>query len=203
MKIKYTLFLFFISFSIFGQNRDAIYDIIAKETCECVINKKLDLKNDNSEKIQLDFGVCIINSFSNHKNDFDQPINLDFNDSNSMGKLGEDIAMKMVHHCPDLIIALGSRDDITGTEEEIPIITLEAVFIESKKNEFLTINVKEGTGRVHSMLILSYFEGINIITEEQIKKNDKIIVEYFEQEFYDPKVNDFRYYKVIQGIKKL
>jgi hypothetical protein len=203
MKIKYTLFLFLISFSIFGQNRDAIYDIIAKETCECVSNKKLDLKNDNSEKIQLDFGLCIINSFSNHKNDFDEPINLDFNDSNSMGKLGEDIAMKMVHHCPDIIIALGSRDDITGTEEEIPIITLEAVFIESKKNEFLTINVKESNGRIHTMLILSYFEGISIITEEQIKKNDKIIVEYFEEEFYDPKVNDFRHYKVIQGIKKL
>jgi hypothetical protein len=52
------------------------------------------------------------------------------------------------------------------------------------------------------MIVLTFFEDVHLITENLIKKNEKITVEYFEQEFYDPKVNDFRYYKVIQGIKK-
>ena len=40
-------------------------------------------------------------------------------------------------------------------------------------------------------------------TENKIKKNDKVSVEYWEQEFYDVKAKDYRYYKVIQAIKKI
>lgn len=143
----------------------------------------------------------MINSYSNHKNDFDEPMDLDFNNSDSMGKFGEEIALKMVNHCPDFIIALGSRSDISEVEEE-ENISLEAVFVESKKTDFQTITVKENNGRIHTMIVLTFFEDVHLITENLIKKNEKITVEYFEQEFYDPKVNDFRYYKVIQGIKK-
>jgi len=201
MKIKYILFLFLFTTSLFAQNSDAIYDIIAKETCECVSNKKIDLRNDDYEKVQIEFGFCMINSYSNHKNDFDEPMDLDFNNSDSMGKFGEEIALKMVNHCPDFIIALGSRSDISEVEEE-ENISLEAVFVESKKTDFQTITVKENNGRIHTMIVLTFFEDVHLITENLIKKNEKITVEYFEQEFYDPKVNDFRYYKVIQGIKK-
>lgn len=187
---------------LFGQNRDAFYDIIAKETCECVSNKNIDLENDDYEKVQIEFGFCMINSYSNHKNDFDEPMNLDFGNSDEMGKFGEAVALKMVNHCPDFIIALGSRDD-DSEDEKVSNSVVEAFFVESKKNEFQTITVKEKNGRVHSLIVLTFFENVNLITENQIKKNDKVIVEYFEQEFYDPKVNDFRYYKVIQAITKL
>ena len=187
---------------LFGQNRDAFYDIIAKETCECVSNKNIDLENDDYEKVQIEFGFCMINSYSNHKNDFDEPMNLDFGNSDEMGKFGEAVALKMVNHCPDFIIALGSRDD-DSEDQKVSNSVVEAFFVESKKNEFQTITVKEKNGRVHSLIILTFFENVNLITENQIKKNDKVIVEYFEQEFYDPKVNDFRYYKVIQAITKL
>jgi hypothetical protein len=187
---------------LFGQNRDAFYDIIAKETCECVSNKNIDLENDDYEKVQIEFGFCMINSYTNHKNDFDEPMNLDFGNSDEMGKFGEAVALKMVNHCPDFIIALGSRDDVSE-DEKVSNSVVEAFFVESKKNEFQTITVKEKNGRVHSLIILTFFENVNLITENQIKKNDKVIVEYFEQEFYDPKVNDFRYYKVIQAITKL
>ena len=202
MKIKHILFLLLFTTSLFAQNSDAIYDIIAKETCSCITNKKLDLQNDNYEKIQLEFGFCIINSYSNHKNDFDQPTDLDFSDGELMEKFGEDIAIKMVNHCPDFIIALGSRVEDTEEVVEEPNLFVEAVFIESKKNDFQTITIKENNGRIHTLIVLTFFEDVNLITENLIKKNDKITVEYFEQEFYDPKVNDFRYYKVIQGIKK-
>jgi hypothetical protein len=203
MKGTITLFLLSVCTTFFGQNKDAIYDVIAKETCECVSNKKLDLANDDLEKVQIEFGFCMINSYSNHKNDFDEPIDLDFGNSELMGKFGEDIALKMVNHCPDFIIALGSRGDVSEEEEEIPNSTLEAFFVESKKNDFQTITVKESNGRLHILIVLTFFENVNLITENVIKKNEKVEVEYFEQEFYDPKVNDFRYYKVIQGIKKL
>ena len=119
-----------------------------------------------------------------------------------MEKFGEDIAIKMVNHCPDFIIALGSRVEDTEEVEEEPNLFVEAVFIESKKNDFQTITIKENNGRIHTLIVLTFFEDVNLITENLIKKNEKVIVEYFEQEFYDPKVNDFRYYKVIQGIKK-
>lgn len=202
MRNKITLLLFLTTISVFSQNKEAIYDIIAKETCECVYGKKIDAKNDDAEKIQLDFGLCIINSFSNHKNDFDVPVNLNFNDDEAMGQLGEEIAMKMVHHCPDFIIALGSRDDVLDAEE-IPTMSMEVEYIETKKGDFQTITVKESNGRIHSLLILYFFENVHLITDGLVDKNDKLVVDYFEQEFYDPKVNDFRYYKVIQGIKKL
>ena len=51
--------------------------------------------------------------------------------------------------------------------------------------------------------MLSFFENSNLITENLLKKDDKITIEYIEEEFYDSKAKDFRYFKVLKGIKKL
>ncbi|GGD36097.1 hypothetical protein [Flavobacterium orientale] len=202
MKIKYLLFTFFIPISFFGQNIESLYDIVAKESCECIVNKNFDLKNRDYEKIKLEFGLCIINSYSNHKSKFDESIDLDFKNSKMMSKFGEDVALKMINHCPDKIIEFGNFEG-DDEDEILDNITFEGVFLESKKSDFQMVTVKENNGRIHTLIVLTFFEDVNLITDNLIKKNDKVSVEYFEQEFYDPKLNDFRYYKVIQGIKKI
>lgn len=202
MKIKHIFYIFLFTTSLCGQNKDNVYDKIAKETCECIINKNIDLKNGDFEKIKIEFGFCVVNSYSNYKNEFDELTDLDFKNTKMMSKLGEDVALKMINHCPDFIIALGSRDD-DDSEDDFENFSFEGVFLDSKKNDFQTVIIKDNNRRTHTLIVLTFFEDVNLITDNLIKKNEKVSVEYFEQEFYNPKLNDFRYYKIIQGIKKL
>lgn len=51
--------------------------------------------------------------------------------------------------------------------------------------------------------MLTFFEDADLLIENKLKKNDKVSVDYWEEEFYDVKAKDFRYYKVIQGVKKI
>jgi hypothetical protein len=41
------------------------------------------------------------------------------------------------------------------------------------------------------------------LLENKIKANDKIKINYSEQELYDPLINDFRIFEVIDSLEKM
>ena len=68
---------------------------------------------------------------------------------------------------------------------------------------FLTIVLKEKSGRFHQLLFLNFFENAELITNGKLKPNQKIAITYNEHEFYDPKLKDYKYYKVLYSLKIL
>ncbi|MCY1243998.1 hypothetical protein D9M72_570460 [compost metagenome] len=123
----------------------------------------------------------------------------------AMEKLGGDVGMKMAGICPDVLMSLAEMgmSEIDSTEVEQEHSTVEGRIVEIKSEQFLTVVIKDNSGRNHTMLMLTFFEDSNLLIENKLKKNDKVSVDYWEQEFYDVKAKDFRYYKVIQGIKQI
>ncbi|PZO32322.1 MAG: hypothetical protein DCE86_07720 [Flavobacteriaceae bacterium] len=181
-----------------------ILDVITKEVCSCANEKKDMLKDAASEKVQMQLGLCIISSFSSHEKEVTAKYGNVMEAEGAMEKLGGDVGIKMASVCPDVLMMFADMESEFGEEtEEIPALTLEGKIIEIKPEQFLTVIVKDNSGRNHTFLVLTFFEDSNLFIENKLKKNDKVSVQYWEQEFYDAKARDFRYYKVIQGIKKI
>ena len=93
------LFLFLVSANVFSQD---VKDKVASETCECF--SKLDTDSMNSSDLQLKFGLCMLDAYNTNINAFPESERLDFGDNAQMKKFGEEIAIKMLTSCPDLIL---------------------------------------------------------------------------------------------------
>lgn len=202
--MKKSLFVFVLSLFCLNAKSQDILDVITKEVCSCANEKKDMLKDAASEKVQMQLGVCIISSFSSHEKEVTAKYGNVMEAEGAMEKLGGDVGIKMASVCPDVLMMFADMESEFGEEtEEIPALTLEGKIIEIKPEQFLTVIVKDNSGRNHTFLVLTFFEDSNLFIENKLKKNDKVSVQYWEQEFYDAKARDFRYYKVIQGIKKI
>ncbi|MBU7571455.1 MAG: hypothetical protein KAF41_12535 [Flavobacterium sp.] len=202
--MKKSLFVFVLSLFCLNAKSQDILDVITKEVCSCANEKKDMLKDAASEKVQMQLGLCIISSFSSHEKEVTAKYGNVMEAEGAMEKLGGDVGIKMASVCPDVLMMFADMESEFGEEtEEIPALTLEGKIIEIKPEQFLTVIVKDNSGRNHTFLVLTFFEDSNLFIENKLKKNDKVSVQYWEQEFYDAKARDFRYYKVIQGIKKI
>ena len=200
MKKILSLLIFLISTISYSQD---IYDLLAKETCECLSAKKLDLTNLPPNGLQTEFVACFFKSYAAHNSEVDKLEKLDLTDEEKMSKFGERIAIKMVNHCPDIILALGTaynEEQGAGAQEEL--LTMEGEVVEIKTEQFVTIQVKDKNARIHNFILLNYFETASMFTDNQIAKKNKITVSYSEIELFDPKVKEFRYFKVIAGLQK-
>lgn len=201
--------LIFVLFLNNAHSQD-ILDTLTKEVCSCADAKKEKLAEANSQKRHMGLGICIassiiVSSISSHKEEVTAKYGNVMDNNEEWEKLGSDIRLKMAVICPDVLMALAETGqfDTDSEPDEDEYSTIEGRIVEIKQEQFLTVAVKDNSGRSHTMLMLMFFEGSNLLTEDKLKKNDKVLVEYFEQEFYDVKAKDFRYYKIIQGINKL
>jgi len=200
--MKKSLLVFVFSLFFFNAHSQDILETVAKEVCSCTTSKSEKLKELTGEKLQMELGLCIVASYSNHEKELSAKYgNVIDGGDGLMEKLGRDIGLKMVTICPDILMSIAGDD----SEDEVvaEALTLEGQIVEIKSEQFLTVSVKDNSGRIHSVLMLTFFEGSNLLIENKLKKNDKVSIDYWEQEFYDVKAKDFRYYKVIQGIKKI
>lgn len=200
--MKKYLVLITLFISILSYSQDYL-DIIGKETCECINAKKTDLSAANTLELQTNVGSCMMNSYSIYKDKMDPKDKAEYGDIPRMRKLGENVALKMLTHCPDVIMALGNSVKENKTASENGILILEGEFLRTKISDFLTIEVKETNGRIHNLLLLNYFVNAEFFTNEILKKNDKISIGYKEQEFYDPKSKEYKYFKVIYNLNKI
>lgn len=185
------------SFSVFSQD---VKDKIAKETCECV--SKLDLDSTNSDDLELNFGLCMLESYNNHINEFPENEKLDFENTPQMEKFGEQIALKMLTFCPDIILKLGEGYGNEENEASKDLV-IEGVFNGTSTTEsFFTISIKESNGKLTKLILLDNFENSYLIVDKVIKKNEAVNVSYYEVELFDMNLNRFVTTKIITNITK-
>jgi len=177
-----------------------VMDKVAKETCECIAKFKLENKNIDPKDMSTQFGVCILSSYTAHSSELPNG-KLDFSDEEAMKNLGESVALKMLAFCPEAIMELGKTADDTDTGN-VESLTVTGEITEIKTEQFVSIVVKDDKARVHTFLMLEYFDTAALFTDKKLNKKDKVTVSYVEAELYDPKVKEFRYFKIITGLEK-
>lgn len=190
---NFILVLFFISTACFSQN---VKEKIAKETCDCT--SKLDLSGMDSSDLELNFGLCMLEAYNNHINEFAENEKLDFENNTQMEKFGEEIALKMLSFCPELILKLGEgyKDEGTVSNE----LSIEGVFNGTKAETFFNVIVKEPSGKTTKLILLDYFDNAYLIKDKVLKNNQNIKVTYYEAKLFDSKSNSFVDTKIITNI---
>ena len=203
--MKYILLFFFISFFTRGQ---VVLDTIAKETCSCLKNKNFDLKNNvDLSKIEMELGLCMITNINKYNSSLNGISQIDYSNSDELTKLSGEIAVKMLNYCPEYLFNLGKNS--TNIKEnqksvrEVPTNLFECTIIEIKTNQFLSLIVRDSNNKLHTLLVLSYFESASLLLENKLKAGDKLMVSYLEQELYDPLIKDFRIFKIIDFLEKI
>lgn len=179
-----------------------VIEVLAKETCTCLEAAKTKNPNMSHEDFKAEVVTCMIQSHTNHLSEFKDADKVDFADEEGMTKLGENVAIKMLNFCPNIIIELGKSalKDKEEVQEEDPSVSGEVTDI--KWEQFLTLQLKDQTGRNYNFLLLNSFDTASLLTNNEIKKKDKLTVSYTEIELFDSKAKEFRYFKILTNIEK-
>lgn len=179
-----------------------VFDVIAKETCECLNAKREKQPNLSADDFKTEVGVCMIKSYSDHMSEFKGADKVNFSDKEGMTKLGEKVAIKMMQFCPNVILDLGRTVKNDDEEVEKEDAFVEGVVVDIISEQFMTLQLKDQKGRSYNLLLLDYFDTASLLTNNEIKKKDKLKVSYAEIELFDSKAKEFRYYKILTKIEK-
>jgi len=180
-----------------------VLDVIAKETCECLTAKKTKSPDLSAADFKTEVGVCMIKSYSDHLSEFKASEKVNFSDKEGMTKLGESVGIKMLQTCPNMIIELGrnaNKDELEIEDTVDPTLSGEVVDI--KWEQFITLQLKDQTGRNYNFLLLDTFDTASLLTNNELKKKDKLTVSYTEIELFDAKAKEFKYFKILTKIEK-
>lgn len=190
---------FLLNFIAYSQ--DAVLKIVAKETCSCIEEKKSKSGDLAGEDLKTTLGMCMIKSYTDHISEFKTKI--EFGDNAGMTNLGKDVALKMLDFCPNILVELGKlKDKPEEVEVEDEDIFVSGEVIDIITDQFIILQIKDKNGRNYTFLLLDYFDTASLLTNNEIKKKDKLNVGYTEIELFDSKAKEFRAYKILRKLEK-
>ncbi len=181
-----------------------LLDELAIATCSCAEEKKLlDMK---TEEMQMQLGFCIMEAVGANEAAYQKAYG-DFNptDQKAMQKLGEDVAMRMVTRCPDVLMKL-SQQAAPGQQATAPQPSPAGGQVSGQLqgisgNELAIISIKEANGRTQKLLWLGYFPGCDeLMGNPKALAGKQVTASYEIREIYDPAAGEHRDRKVITGV---
>jgi hypothetical protein len=187
-------------------SKDAVLEDITKDVCECV-SKKVDTGISRKE-IEVQLGLCLINSYGTYRERIEKFMELTFSDPEAMEKFGEEIGMKMLTVCPDTFMAFAKdlmeeevENYTTENETNSNISTVSGSVVKLEKDQFNMLIFKGTNKRTYKLLWQEYFEGEELLFDFKKLKNKDINVSFENKEMYDPRLKDYRTYKVLRKIE--
>lgn len=206
MKTIFSLLFFLCFCSGYSQKseKEKYLEMLAKKTCECVEARKLS-DSLSAENFQTEMGLCIFKEYSSNVALGEKVYGKIVGNDSLAEKLGEEVGLKMISECPDTFKKLVNAYLVTKTEETPqPVFnpSLLGKVNEIKKGDFIVLSLTDSSKRIHNFIFLMPFEGADLLINNTLKKNDEVEVKYFEEEFYDPKLKDYKYYKILQSLIK-
>lgn len=203
MKIKKTgpgilIMLFVIYMPSFSQD---YVDRIAQKSCECleVIPDTLDRDQFNTH-----LGLCMIEAAQPYKKRLkkDYKIDLDKIDVYA-GELGRMIGMRMASVCPASLVKLtqqGKSNRKKDNTEEV----FEGQIIHIEEGPFVIFSIKDQEGKILKFYWLTFIESnIELSTGYRSLIRESVRVTFRPQEFFDPRINEYKNFYVIQTLQVL
>ncbi len=177
--------------------QDAV-TVVANETCDCVSN--LNATNQKITDIQL--GLCMVKAYSAHKNEMPPHLQVSISDAEGFEPVAAEIGIKMMETCPEIIMTLAESGAFEDEFAEMSDISVSGSVLEVKTDQFMVLEIKDDQGKKFSMLLFYHFAGASLLTEGKIKKGDRVTASYSETELYDPKIREFRTFKILTALSK-
>ncbi len=187
-----------------GVSQEYVEDI-TNDICECIENVPDSL---NEQEYSMRFGICILEKAMPYKKKLkkDFKINLDKDITSESRKLGELFGIKMASACPSVLMEATKLMGLDNYDEEIVetsevVKTIEGLVTKIDNSPFVTLSVKDESGKTTKLVWLTFIQSEMELTDEYNSLFGKSIeVSYIEQEFFDPKIEEYRNFKVISKI---
>lgn len=197
MKSIYFIALFLITITVNAQTKEELFESFANETCECILEEKLDSMTKDEVKRAL--GLCMLDGYEKEKEKF-LNYGVKFDSYESGIKLGKLVGVEMALICPEVFKVF--IDDKDAAEEEEPIKFFTGTIKSISGDDFNYVYLEDENNKTHKFLWLRNFEGSSRLMENS-KLKSKVII-YFENiECFIPKMNDYYSLKEITKIEFL
>ena len=184
--------------------KEQLLEDVTKDTCECISEKNIEGITPKELEVQL--GLCLINSFGKFKKRIDKHMDVSLDNPDSLEKFGQEVGLKMLTVCPDTFMSFAQdilEEELEAEVVEVPSKTDSVTGKVQKltKDQFNMITFKGINKRTYKLLWLEYFEGQELLNDLKKLKKNQVKVTFENVEMYDPKMEDYRTYKVIRKIK--
>lgn len=175
------------------------FDKIVQESCNCVSKVSQTLDN---EKYTQELGICMIVAAEPYRKQLKKDHNIDFDKIDVDGeKLGKLIGIKMVAVCPDLILAVAKR---SGNSESAAVEnkSFEGIITKIESDFFVVLHIKDESGKTNKFYWLTYVESaVEVADRYDSMVGTSIAVTYRSEEFFDPKIKEYRSFSIIEKLE--
>lgn len=201
------ILLIVILFSSINSKAADVLDVICDSLCNSIAEDNYTAPENMS--VELYFGLKIIKYCQMYPNELKSQYNLNIDKMNSpnMKKFGTKIGERIVLKCPDTFAKLFSNegesfDDYT-IEEQITssTATIKGKIFAVEEGEFICIIVEDNSLKKTKLFYLEHFPGASQLMDNYDNLvGESVIVDYEDKEFFNAKLKEYIYYKVIKQI---
>jgi len=175
-------------------------DAIVEKSCNCVEKVPDTLE---TEQFNIRLGVCMIEASMKYKKEIkrDYGINMDKVDTEGE-KLGRIIGIKMASKCPSILLKLSQKSKKTdnGNNEK----TSSGTVIKIDEDCFVIISLQDESGKITKFYWMTFITTpIDLTNSYSTLMGKSLTITSKSQEFFDPKLKEYRQFSVIKKIEYL
>lgn len=196
--MKKLFFFLLLGNAVFAQNISKVdlVKYVSKSFCEGFAKQEVDMRSDTA------MGLFILKNMDKYKEDIifyygdqekENELTMDI-----IARCAEEVGIRLAIDCPEAFTDFIEEDK----DDKKEYFTVIGKFDKIQKRDFLSFNIKENSGKVTEFYLLNNFESAFLLTDNLLKKEDDVKIKYFESILYDPKVKQFRVYKIVSFIEK-
>ena len=194
--MKKTLLFIYLLATVNTCFAEDFLDSVAKKTCACLDSvPAANLSQDNS-KAQM--GLCIIGSTTpQEREQFKKDFALDFDQLDKNGtRIGEIIGLRVVTNCPasiQRVMSVGNNNAVS---------TVTGVITKIEPDFPVVFSLKDNQGKVIKLYWVDTVESEQDLPNTYSTLIGKTVeVKYKNKDMFDPKIGEYRQFKVISKIK--
>lgn len=202
------LFLLFSIFTFIRVEAQEVVDEMAKETCVCLEEEGLQ-EGLSEEELQMKVGLCMMQVAPKYVDRIRSELNIDlYNDGQEAGqKLGEKIGMRLTVTCPLFLesVVKSQMGKEGGNSPGMKAkMVLEGTFRGMESGQFNMLLLDPVQGKRMKFLWLEHFPGADrLVTNPKTLEGKKIRIEFVEEEYFAPALQDYVPFRRILGLEVL
>jgi len=173
-------------------------DDITRATCECADSIDQSL---GKEEYQMALGLCIFAAAEPYYDELEEDYDFTLAEIDTKGEeLGRIVGTRMATICPKTIAVLAKK--MYAEDEIVQNTFFTGTVSKVETGSFTVLSIENGSGKTTKCYWLTYVETDFDISEglEELE-GERVVVETLDMELYDPRIGEYRDFKVISRLE--
>jgi hypothetical protein len=201
MRYFYFIIVFSFSWNAMAQDfsREAVETLTAT-TCECIKQEDTSQLTSITDVEKL-LGACMLKEMGKDLEYYEtQGINAD--NLQSFENFAEAVGQQLAFKCPKVVDLLVLFDEEMSDSNQVQLQNITGKIQEVEKGTFPIFKIVDVNGRNHNILWLTMVENPAVF-EEALEGKKNFILEYYETELYDSRIEEYRMMKVLNAVTEV